>query len=191
MPVIYGAVAINIELKCMKHRFILLVGIIFLLNGVNAQNQGAFGSGQPTHMTDSVPSEISERINAFLESRNATPHYHIANFDYENYFVVTPVKRDTNGVFLIWTDYHFDAEGTCTKILTKIVSMDEVDCDLISTRLCASIFKLHLGYEREYGTTYQDYIYIYELDSRFEVFHPDPDHLGLVKFDFDGKLISD
>lgn len=156
----------------------------------------SFGSGNindASSLYDSVPAEVLDRIHSFLESRGIESNQRIANFQNEKYLIVVPLKKDGE-VLVIWSDYHFNNKGECILIRTTIASMDDIDCKVLGIKFCTSIFKLHLGYEKEFHTQYNDYIYFFEKasGSYFEVFHPQSSNqTKVIKFDTEGNLISE
>jgi len=174
----------------------LIISFIALTHCSYSQSDNSFGSGggntsDTINMWESIPTEILNNINTFLENRGLKGEYRIANFNNEKYFLMIPLKQEDR-INLIWADYHFNKEGVCNRIVTKISNMDDVDCSVLGNKLCGSIFKLSRGYQKEFGSQYNDILYVYEIGSHsyFEVYHPNKNETK-IKFDFQGNRMLD
>ena len=177
---------------------ILTLCLLILSNCLFSQEDStqSFGSGNVNNASsiyDSVPAEVLDRIHSFLESRGVEPNQRIANFQNEKYLTVIPLKKDGE-ILVIWSDYHFNNKGECILIRTTIASMDDVDCMVLGIKFCTWVSKLYFGYEKEFKTQYNDYIYFFERasGSYFEVKHPqNSNQTKIIKFDIEGNLISE
>lgn len=182
----------------MKH-FQLLLTLCLLLVSHNSFSQsngniesGGGSSSGTTKIFDSVPAPVLERIETYLEGRGITRAYRVANFDNKRYFVMIPLKLEGK-IHRVWVDFHFDSEGECTMAVTKINSLDDAECAILGYDMCESILKFSIGFEKEFGSHYEDIIYFIEKKSGsyIEVYHPSREIDRKVKFDLQGKLIAE
>lgn len=178
-------------------RFIQFIFIVAISHCASSQSGNPFGSGGNSasgtlSVRDSVPTHIANRINAFLAGREIKPGYTIASFNYQRYFVMVPLKQEDH-INLIWSDFHFNRDGVCTKIVTKVSNMNDVDCTILGDKLCASIYKLDKAFQQEFNALNDDIFYINELDEQhfFEVFHPDRNIEKRVIFDSEGNRVNE
>jgi len=154
-------------------------------------NLGTGTSGSENFEADSVPVAISKRIYKYLETCGIKQKHTIVNFKSKNYFVMATLKS-VEGITLIWVDFHFDALGDWTKKVTKISDVDDVDCAVLSKKICDGIKQLKIGFKKEYDSELRGIIYVSETkkDSYIEIFQGKYPNEIKVKFDFQGKLIE-